>query len=196
LRAHNRANNNNQQGLPWGYLEQQLTALAAGEATGAAAQPLAPGLLFPYVDSDEARPWFELVTPPAGQSGQSSKPQVGTFSAATLARYPLSYQTTDAWVALVERSAQLHGATWLHHLHLGVAGAETGPLSFFFFSCLLLLLLLLLFFCFVFCVFFLSFFFLLFLLLLLMFIVLRRFSGGERSVLTQLQQTLRNPSHR
>lgn len=55
---------------------------------------------------DEAQPWVELLT-------------AGTFSAETLTKYPVSYQTTDGWLAVLEESAEKHGMTWLHALHLG-----------------------------------------------------------------------------
>jgi hypothetical protein len=62
------------------------------------------------------KPWVELV-------------QTGTFSADTLALLPLSYQTTDAWLALVEASAAKVGTTWLHAVHLAISYAERGEVD-------------------------------------------------------------------
>jgi hypothetical protein len=62
------------------------------------------------------KPWVELV-------------QTGTFSDDTLALLPLSYQTTDAWLALVEASAAKFGTTWLHAVHLAINYAERGEVE-------------------------------------------------------------------
>jgi hypothetical protein len=103
-------------GQPWGYVEE----LRLGH-------PIAPGLKFTApvpgtLGYKEAQPWIELVT-------------TGKFSAETLSKLPLSYQTTDAWYALIQESATKHGMTWLHALHLGVNSAERGnveePLVYF-----------------------------------------------------------------
>ena len=103
-------------GQPWGALEEMLLG-----------RPLAPGLKFtlPLVGEegyDEAQPWVELL-------------QQGTFSADTLTKMPLSYQTTDRWLAVLQKSAETHGMTWLHALHIGIALTERGnieePISMF-----------------------------------------------------------------
>jgi hypothetical protein len=101
-------------GMPWGALEQLL--MARDEKRGKTT-PLAPGLLFELdEDDEEARPWLELV-------------RDGTFSNATLgSALPLSYQTTARWVRALQKSAEA-GSTWLHHLYLGVGGAEAGEVE-------------------------------------------------------------------
>ncbi len=98
------------QGQPWGYVEE----LRMGH-------PLVPGLSFsaPVAGSlgyKESKPWIELV-------------QLGTFSAETLTKLPLSYQTTDAWCSLLELSAEKNGMTWLHALHIGICLAERGDIE-------------------------------------------------------------------
>jgi tetratricopeptide (TPR) repeat protein len=89
--------------------------------------PLAPGLSFALPANDtlgykEAQPWLDLLS-------------TGRFSRQTLSKLPLSYQTTDRWLALVEQSVATQGLTWLHALHLGIAYAERGflqePKSYF-----------------------------------------------------------------
>jgi len=98
-------------GQVWGALEELLLGA-----------PLAPGLRFSLptdpqsLQFQEARPWVELVTH-------------GTFSEHSLARLPLSYQTSDRWMALLQASAAKHGMTWLHALHLGICRAERGGLE-------------------------------------------------------------------
>jgi hypothetical protein len=96
-------------GQPWGYLEEQILGTK-----------LAPGLTFeaPRAGSDafyEAKPWMDLVNN-------------GKFSEETLARLPLSYQTTDRWYDLLVKSAR-DGLTWLHALHIGVGSAERGNMD-------------------------------------------------------------------
>lgn len=110
------------QASSWGALEMSIIALMTGNRS-----PLAPGLNFPYLDTDEYRPWYELVTPKGRK--KVGVPAVGTFSAKSLSRYPQSYQTTAMWVDLLELSMQQHGPTWLHHLHLGIARAEEGGID-------------------------------------------------------------------
>jgi hypothetical protein len=53
----------------------------------------------------------------------------GEFSVDTLAAQPLSYQTTDRWLRVIELSAEKQGMTWLHALHLGVCYAERGEVE-------------------------------------------------------------------
>lgn len=97
-------------GQPWGALEEMLLG-----------RPLAPGLKFtlPAVGEEgyeEAQPWVELL-------------QQGTFSADTLSKMPLSYQTTDRWLAVLQKSANTYGMTWLHALHIGIALTERGNIA-------------------------------------------------------------------
>lgn len=97
-------------GQPWGYLEELLLG-----------HQLAPGLTFLAPEAGslgeaEAQPWLELV-------------RDGTFSAATLELLPLSYQTTDGWLALLRKSAAERGMTWLHALHIAVCLTERGDVD-------------------------------------------------------------------
>lgn len=94
-------------GQPWGALEEMRLG-----------HQLVDGLTFTLpalgeTGYDEAQPWVELL-------------QDGTFSESTLELYPVSYQTTDGWLALIETSAEKFGMTWLHALHLGINYAERG----------------------------------------------------------------------
>ena len=41
-----------------------------------------------------------------------------------MAAIPQNFEVSPAWVALVEKSSDVHGATWLHHLYLGTARLE------------------------------------------------------------------------
>lgn len=98
-------------GSPWGAVEELLLG-----------RPLAPGVRFLLPEEGtpafaEAKPWMELVN--------------GTFSAETLSRTPLSYQTTDRWLALLQSSAAAlaSGPTWLHLLHIAVGLAERGDVA-------------------------------------------------------------------
>lgn len=96
-------------GQPWGALEE----LRRGS-------PLAPGLSFTLPKEGEegfaeVNPWVELVT-------------TGRFSEATLSALPLSYQTTDDWLHILEESAKIE-MTWLHALHLAIAYAERGAID-------------------------------------------------------------------
>jgi len=98
------------QGQPWGYLEELLLG-----------HPIAAGLTFSPPEAGslgeaEAQPWVELV-------------RDGTFSAATLELLPLSYQTTDGWLALLRASAASKGMTWLHALHIAVCLTERGDVE-------------------------------------------------------------------
>ena len=101
-------------GSPWGAVELARRA-APGGAAGAAAWPR--GYVFNVSrDLAEAAPWLELV---AGGA-------VGTFSPATLAVEPVSWQVAGEWLAVLRASAAAHGATWLHDLFAAVALAEMG----------------------------------------------------------------------
>jgi len=98
------------QGQPWGYLEE----LRLGHS-------LAPGLVFTAPEAGplaakEVQPWVELV-------------QTGQFSKETLSKLPLSYQTTDAWLDILQLSAVKFGMTWLHALHIGIALTERGNVA-------------------------------------------------------------------
>ena len=77
---------------------------------------ISPGLAFEGELGDEEKPWAELL-------------DKGTFSAETLHQPPRSFNVSDGWIALLRESARTHGATWLHHLHLGVALMEAGDLA-------------------------------------------------------------------
>lgn len=95
-------------GQPWGALEEMLIG-----------KRLAPGLKFTLptdknsLTYKEAQPWVELLT-------------TGKFSEETLSKNILSYQTTDRWLALIEKSVAENGMTWLHALLLGINYAERG----------------------------------------------------------------------
>ena len=98
-------------GQPWGALEELLLG-----------KKITPGLTFTLPSKgddtyDEAAPWIELL-------------QDGTFSAETLSKLPLSYQTTDQWLAKLEESASKHGMTWLHALHISIAHIERGAIEY------------------------------------------------------------------
>jgi hypothetical protein len=105
------------QGQPWGALEEKLLG-----------KRMVPGLKFTLptdknsLKYKEAQPWFELL-------------ETGKFSEETLSKMPLSYQTTDKWVSVIEKSAEKNGMTWLHALFLGISYAERGlvaePIKYF-----------------------------------------------------------------
>lgn len=102
-------------GSPWGAVELARRA-APGGAAGAAPWPR--GVFFNVSrDLVEAAPWLELVQGGGG---------VGTFSSATLAVEPVSYQVSPEWLSVLRASATAHGATWLHDLFTAVALAEMG----------------------------------------------------------------------
>ena len=98
-------------GMPWGAIE-----LERRRVSGASTDALfPPGTSFSASpDDDEARPWLELIS------------SAGTFSAATLAKEPTSYQVSPEWLALLNVSATQHGVTWLHDLHIAVILTEQG----------------------------------------------------------------------
>jgi len=99
------------EGQPWGALEEMLLG-----------QPLAPGLTFTLPKDNttitywEMQPWLELLT-------------TGAFSAHTLNNLPISYQTTDRWMQLLQKSIDQQGMTWLHALHMGVMLTERGNIE-------------------------------------------------------------------
>ena len=89
-------------GTGWGWLHEKRTG-----------RRLSPGLAFEGEAGDEERPWAELLT-------------TGTFSAETLNKPPCSFNVSAGWMDVLRESARVHGATWLHHFHLGVAQLEAG----------------------------------------------------------------------
>jgi len=96
-------------GQPWGALEEMRLG-----------RQLAPGLTFTLPKAgeagySEALPWVDLLS-------------TGTFSDAALSVLPVSYQTTDGWLKLIESSAET-SLTWLHALHLAVAYTERGAMD-------------------------------------------------------------------
>lgn len=99
-------------GSPWGAVELARRAAASDGAD----LPFPPGVTFTVPDSGatEAAPWLELVS------------AAGTFSAATLAVEPTSYQVSPEWLAILRNSSAVHGDTWLHALHTAVILAEMG----------------------------------------------------------------------
>lgn len=111
-------------GLPWGGLQEKLLATlraerAAAEGTrdGGALEParLAPGCPFPPPEeTDETRPWLELLTK-------------GTFSNATLTNLvPLNFEVSDRWLGRLAKSLADGHESWLHYLCLGTHALEVG----------------------------------------------------------------------
>jgi hypothetical protein len=64
----------------------------------------------------EVQPWLDLL-------------DIGTFSDNVLSKLPLSYQTTDAWLEILEKSTSSNGMNWLNSLHLAVNYAERGEID-------------------------------------------------------------------
>lgn len=89
-------------GSGWGGAHERLTG-----------KRISPGLVFDTPLQDEGRPWQNLLTQ-------------GTFSKNDLNQDPRSFSISPRWIAALRRSVETHGATWLHHLHLGVAQLENG----------------------------------------------------------------------
>lgn len=87
-------------GTVWGQLHEKIKG-----------KHLADGLDFGCPVRAEEQPWRELI-------------QAGTFTEASLACHPLSWSVSDTWMEVVHSSMFRCGATWLHHLHLGVAALE------------------------------------------------------------------------
>ncbi|MBI5393875.1 MAG: DUF5107 domain-containing protein, partial [Verrucomicrobia bacterium] len=92
-------------GAGWGGLHEKRTG-----------KKLSPGLTFECEPCEEERPWAELLS-------------AGTFSADSLNKPPRSFNASPGWTAALSDSARAHGATWLHHLHLGVARLEGGAFA-------------------------------------------------------------------
>ena len=97
------------QGQPWGYLEQLRLKKSDGIVSGLHFEAPEKGTLN-YL---EAAPWLDLL-------------HQGTFGAESLSKLPLSYQTTDGWLALLQESAKKFSMTWLHALHIAIGLAERG----------------------------------------------------------------------
>jgi hypothetical protein len=87
-------------GSGWGALEEQRSGRRLG-----------PGMALACPPAADERPWAELLA-------------AGRFSAESLQEQPASFNVSPGWVAVLRGSAAAHGATWLHHLHLGVAQLE------------------------------------------------------------------------
>ena len=90
-------------GAPWGALREEADHVAH----------LAKGCRFNLTTSPETQPWIELL-------------RTGTFSAATLALTPVSFQIDDDWMARLEAAIAAGANTWLHYLHLGTCHLERG----------------------------------------------------------------------
>ncbi|NUQ62397.1 MAG: DUF5107 domain-containing protein [Pirellulales bacterium] len=92
-------------GAGWGWLHETRSR-----------RRISPGLAFEPREGEEEKPWSELLTR-------------GTFSAETLGKSPRSFNVSAGWTDAIRESAAAHGATWLHHLHLGVARLEAGAME-------------------------------------------------------------------
>jgi tetratricopeptide (TPR) repeat protein len=89
-------------GAGWGWLHEKRTG-----------RTISPGMKFEANSGEEEQPWAELLS-------------AGTFSNDTLNKRPYSFNVSAGWADVMRESARAHGATWLHHFHLGVAEMETG----------------------------------------------------------------------
>ena len=89
-------------GSGWGLLHEKRTG-----------KRISAGLAFETALGGEERPWDELLT-------------LGTFSEETLKRLPRSFNVSPGWMSVLRDSMKAKGATWLHHLHLGVGQMEFG----------------------------------------------------------------------
>jgi hypothetical protein len=87
-------------GAGWGWFHEKRIGRQIG-----------PGLTFECELRREERPWVELLTE-------------GTFSPETLKESPRSFVISAGWTKTLRDSLGRHGATWLHHLHLGIASLE------------------------------------------------------------------------
>ena len=92
-------------GAGWGWLHEKRTG-----------RKISPGLTFEANPGDEEQPWTELLS-------------AGTFSQETLSKPPCSFNVSAGWTDALRESARAHGATWLHHFHLGVAQLERGDFA-------------------------------------------------------------------
>ena len=90
------------QGSPWGALYEFATGTK-----------LARGITFNLTETDTTRPWIELL-------------RDGTFSEATLAVDPTSFEIDPQWVKRLYQSLEKGHKTWLHYLFLGTAHLEYG----------------------------------------------------------------------
>jgi tetratricopeptide (TPR) repeat protein len=91
-------------GTGWGHLHEKLTGSRI------------PGLVFEADTLEEERPWYELLN-------------TGQFLSGTLAQDPESWCVSAEWRAAIGKSMTSNGATWLHHLHLGVMEFENEVLG-------------------------------------------------------------------
>lgn len=89
-------------GSAWGVLHEKRTG-----------RRLSPSLNFYCTPGEEEQPWAELLA-------------AGMFSPESLGKSPRSFVVSPGWVKMLSDSVNAHGATWLHHLHLGVARLEVG----------------------------------------------------------------------
>jgi hypothetical protein len=92
-------------GAGWGWLHEKRTG-----------RKISTGLTFEANPGDEEQPWTELLS-------------AGTFSHETLSKSPCSFNVSAGWMDVLRESARTHGATWLHHFHLGVAQLERGDFA-------------------------------------------------------------------
>jgi len=92
-------------GAAWGCLHEKRTG-----------KKLSSGLAFECEPGEAERPWAELLA-------------AGTFSTESLGKLPRSFNVSPGWAAALTDSTRLHGWTWLHHLHLGVAQMEVGAFA-------------------------------------------------------------------
>jgi tetratricopeptide (TPR) repeat protein len=92
-------------GSAWGWLHEKRTG-----------KKISAALNFGTKCSESESHWAELL-------------RSGTFSPQSLAQSPRSWITSEGWLKVLEQSAAKHGATWLHHLYIGVAQLESGFFS-------------------------------------------------------------------
>ena len=94
-------------GTSWAALEAARATHAGTDGSGTAR-----ALRWELDRADlDVRPWLELL-------------EAGTFSAATLAAVPTSFQVSAEWRTVLRNSVKAHGGTWLHYLHLATIAAE------------------------------------------------------------------------
>lgn len=89
-------------GSAWGLLHEKRTG-----------KKLSPALNFETEFSPAEWHWAELL-------------MSGTFSNESLNSHPRSWCVSEGWLRVLEESAARHGATWLHHIYIGVAKLEAG----------------------------------------------------------------------
>jgi len=91
-------------GEAWGRLHEHLTG-----------RRIAPGMVFEAPVSLED-PWNKLA-------------ETGHFGAAGPQSMPRSFVVSPLWEQCVRRSMNKHGATWLHHLALGIMAFDRDELT-------------------------------------------------------------------